>query len=274
MPDHPVPPTENDSRSEPAARAAWERWHHEREAALAVTDGWLTLVGFAWLATDPGPVDGLPGQWWSDGDTAYVGAVAADDVVADGKVVDGIVGATVAESGSLRWLDVRGTKVELIRRGGRFALRLRRSDSTALQQFSGVPVFAYDPAWVVRGTVRPYGDGPRDQEVATARDDLRQRVWLDGEITLRLDGQEVVLHATDNRDGTWRFAFHDPTNGAQTARWRSASTGVPTADGTLEIDLNRAVNLPFAFSEFGTCPAPPPGNLVPVAVTAGEKAPA
>ena len=39
------------------------------------------------------------------------------------------------------------------------------------------------------------------------------------------------------------------------------------------IDFNRAVNLPFAFTEFGTCPAPVPGNDLPLAVTAGELAP-
>ena len=44
-------------------------------------------------------------------------------------------------------------------------------------------------------------------------------------------------------------------------------------DATVRLDLNRAVNLPYAFSDFGTCPAPVEGNHVPFAVTAGERRP-
>ena len=51
------------------------------------------------------------------------------------------------------------------------------------------------------------------------------------------------------------------------------STSIPTETGSLVVDFNRTVNLPFSFTEFGTCPAPVPGNTSPVPVTAGEKAP-
>lgn len=257
----------------------WQRWRLERDTSLAVPGGWLSLTGFAWLATEPESVDGLPGQWWTDGQQAYAGAVQADGVVLEDEVVDGIVSASVAEGGSLRWLTVEGglgagTEVELVRRGGRIAVRLRRSDAPTLRQFTGVPTYDYNGAWVVRAQVRPYVDGQQVVEVSTARDDLRQQIRLDGEITLVLGGQEVSVRASDNGDGTWRFGFHDQSNGAGTARWRTVATTPVDADGGVEIDFNRAINLPFAFGEFGTCPAPPPGNVLRVAVTAGEKAPA
>jgi uncharacterized protein (DUF1684 family) len=51
------------------------------------------------------------------------------------------------------------------------------------------------------------------------------------------------------------------------------TTSVPTENGSLVVDFNRTVNLPFSFTEFGTCPAPVAGNDLPVAVTAGELAP-
>jgi hypothetical protein len=50
-------------------------------------------------------------------------------------------------------------------------------------------------------------------------------------------------------------------------------TSLPDADGRVEIDFNRAINFPYAFTDYGTCPAPPAGNTLPVAVTAGELAP-
>ena len=46
------------------------------------------------------------------------------------------------------------------------------------------------------------------------------------------------------------------------------------ASGVGVLDLNRAVSYPYAFSDFGTCPAPVDGNVLPFPVAAGEKAPA
>ena len=39
------------------------------------------------------------------------------------------------------------------------------------------------------------------------------------------------------------------------------------------LDFNRAVNLPCAYTDFATCPLPPAGNRLPVAVEAGEQTP-
>ena len=44
----------------------------------------------------------------------------------------------------------------------------------------------------------------------------------------------------------------------------------PGPDGTVTLDFNRAANLPCAYTEFATCPLPPPENRLPVAVEAGE----
>ena len=47
----------------------------------------------------------------------------------------------------------------------------------------------------------------------------------------------------------------------------------PDPDGAVILDFNHAVNLPCAYTEFATCPLPPAGNHLPVAVEAGEKLP-
>ena len=41
----------------------------------------------------------------------------------------------------------------------------------------------------------------------------------------------------------------------------------------MTLDLNRAVNLPCAYTDFATCPLPPAENRLPVAVEAGERTP-
>jgi uncharacterized protein (DUF1684 family) len=39
------------------------------------------------------------------------------------------------------------------------------------------------------------------------------------------------------------------------------------------LDFNRAINLFCAYTDFSTCPIPPPENRLPVAIEAGEKIP-
>ena len=45
----------------------------------------------------------------------------------------------------------------------------------------------------------------------------------------------------------------------------------PDANGKTVVDFNKALNPPCAFSVFATCPLPPKQNVLPIAVTAGEK---
>ncbi|AKU15982.1 DUF1684 domain-containing protein [Luteipulveratus mongoliensis] len=251
----------------------WERWHAQREADLATEYGWLSLTGFAWLPGEPGTVDGLPGRWWASAVDAHVEADADAGITVDGKPVDGVIAATVAEAGSLDWVRVGTRRVQLLLRGGRFAVRTRDASAPTRARFDGVPTFEYDPAWVVEGRLTRWAE-PRRVEVATARADLRQHVRLIGELELELAGQSHRLAVGESADGALTLIFHDATNGAETALWRTVTTGVPSADGTAEVDFNRTLNLPYAFTEFGTCPAPPSGNRIETRVTAGEKAPA
>ena len=116
-------------------------------------------------------------------------------------------------------------------------------------------------------------DAPRAVTVDTARDDLRQNVTAVGTVGFEVNGRPYSLTATRGPDDRLFVSFRDLTNGTQTAPWRVVATSAPSDDGSLVIDFNRAVNLPFAFTEFGTCPAPVPGNDLSLAVTAGELAP-
>jgi uncharacterized protein (DUF1684 family) len=172
----------------------------------------------------------------------------------------------------LVWVTLGDVVIELAQRGGRYTIRTRDPKAAARAAFSGVPAFPVDEKWLVQGRFVPF-DAPRQISVSTARDDLAQQITGVGIVILEFDGAQYPLIATAGAGGALNLAFHDDTNGAETARWRAVSTSVPTSDGSVEIDFNRSVNLPFAFSDHGTCPAPPSGNSLPFAVTAGELAP-
>jgi len=256
---------------------AWTRWHADREADLAAEHGWLSLTGFHWLPPAPAALDGLPGRWHAGTDHAVLDVPGSAGLTLasgprSGVPVDGQVQASVAEAESLLWVRTGDVLVELVLRGGRFALRVRDPRAPERAAFSGVPAFDVDPSWVKPGRYTAFHT-PRRIEVETARGDLRQHITAVGMVEVAIDGRPHPLIATAGPNGRLAVSFRDETNGRSTAPWRVVTTSIPNETGVLVIDFNRAVNLPFAFTEFGTCPAPVPANQLPVPVTAGELAP-
>jgi uncharacterized protein (DUF1684 family) len=258
--------------------SAWTSWHAAREADLITEHGWLSLTGFHWLPSARAAFDALPGKWHVSDDQAVLDVNGAAGLTLasgprSGAPVDGREQATVAEAGSLLWVRTGDdVLVELVLRGGRYAVRVRDPRAPERAAFAGVPAFDIDPSWVKPGRYSAFPTSRRI-EVDTARSDLRQHITAVGTVEVAFNGRPHPLIATAGPGGRLAVSFRDETNGRGTAPWRVVTTSVPTETGALVVDFNRAVNLPFAFTEFGTCPAPVPANQLPVAVTAGELAP-
>lgn len=255
---------------------AWRDFRAAREAELVEPYGWLTLAGFHWLPTEPGPLEGLPGEWSATAEEATVRAGAADGLVlapqSEGQgatPLDGTSTVTVQEAGRKPWLEYDGKLIEVMRRGGRFCVRLRAESSPDREGFTGVPVYDFDPAYVVEATFVPY-DQARMTEVATIRPDLRQRVNAVGDVEFELAGQPQRLAVTAMKYG-WGVEFHDASSGGDTEAWRQLKFDRPDEHGRITMDFNRAVNMWFAFTDYATCPAPIEGNTITVPVRAGEK---
>ncbi|MGW6276923.1 DUF1684 domain-containing protein [Kribbella sp. NPDC055071] len=246
----------------------WQTWHAAREQDLDTDYGWLSIVAFDWLPTAPTAIDGLPGKWWADGERAHV--TADGELTLSGTAVHGEVSASVPEAGRLSWLMYGDRLAELVLRGGRYAIRQRDPRASTRRGFAGVPTYPVNDDWVVTGYFTPYPT-PERVEVQTARDDLHQHVTAVGAVHVALGGTAYELVATAAGDGRLSLSFHDKTNGEETAPWRTVTTGVVGRDGSVRIDFNRTINLPFAFTAYGTCPAPVAGNRLGLPVTAGEK---
>jgi uncharacterized protein len=258
-----------DEQLRAADEQEWSDWHAARERDLSSVHGWLTPVAYLPLPSAPTALADVPGLWWADADGAHHRAAGPAGEVAT-HVVDEAgsqVVSTYLPAGRGAADDAE-VAVELVRRTGRYALRLRDPWAPTRRDFTGVPTYPYDRSWVLEAPVRWY-DEPRAAVVGAARPGLLHHVQAIGEVDVRHGGRVATLVLTGFPGGA-ALLFSDEAPGL--APWRILT--VPREAGeTLRLDLNRAVNLPFAFSDHGTCPAPLPGNHVPFAVTAGERAP-
>lgn len=258
-----------------------------RELELSAPHGWLSLTALHWLAPVAQRLPGLPGEWWTDEDGVHVRPDAAGELhVRDGVTADdGTVGLGVAEAGSAviatfrpagrvggtDGLDRVDVAVEVVRRTGRLGLRVRDPLTPTRTGFDGVPRHADDPAWLLDVPVRWYAE-PRPEVVDGAQPGLQHHVQAVGEVDVTHDGTTRTLRLTAAGARGVSLLFSD--EGADHAPWRVLWLGdVPRDGDRLLLDLNDTVNLPYAFSDHGTCPAPLRGNDLPWSVEAGERLP-
>jgi uncharacterized protein (DUF1684 family) len=93
-----------------------------------------------------------------------------------------------------------------------------------------------------------------------------------GKLQFTYQGKPYSLDVIDEGEEQLFITFGDATSGATTyGAGRFVYIGKPDAKGNTFIDFNQAFNPPCAFTKFATCPLPPPQNLLPFAINAGEK---
>lgn len=266
--------------ADPAAEA--EAWRQRREATLRAEDGWLTLVGLHWLRDGQAVLGSGPAAdvLLPASAPERLGTLTLAGGLASFKAEPGVA-ATVAgkpfAEGPLRTdadgpadvLAAGDLRLTVIKRGERFALRVKDNRSPIRLNFAGLSWFAYDPAWRVeaRFVARPSDARIVFDTVVGGQDVLESA----GYAVFEKDGQEYRLEAAREGDHLW-FVFRDATSGRTThPNARQLTTDGPDADGTVVLDFNRAINLPCAFTNFATCPLAPRQNRLPLAITAGER---
>lgn len=252
----------------------WAAWQAEREETLRAPHGWLSLTARHWLDERARAYPDLPGTWRAVDGGVEITAAAGDDVAVDGVRVDGTTRVEPVDGKPGVLVAVGERRVEVIRREEHLALRVRDPEAPTRRRFTGVPAFPIEASWVVTGRYAPWA-APRRIDVDTVVDGLGFHPTAVGTVRFTVAGAEQELVALAGEAGELKLHFRDGTSGISTyGGGRILRTDEPATDGTVRIDLNRAVNLPCAFTAFATCPLPPAGNVVSVPVEAGEKTPA
>ncbi|MFJ9421988.1 DUF1684 domain-containing protein [Streptomyces sp. NPDC101249] len=252
----------------------WLDWYRAQEERLAAPHGFLAITGLHWLHRTPQRFPDAPGAWWTDDDGVHVRLDDGEELAVDGSPVTGTHHfGVLPERGGVDavWGDA---VIEVARRGGNDIVRPRHPDAPLRAAFTGTPAYAPDPRWVVTGRYVPF-DTPRPTTVGAAVEGLEHVYEAPGRVEFSLEGRELSLTVFPGHlPGRLTVLFTDATSGVTTyAANRSLALAEPAADGTVVLDFNRAANLPCAYTDLATCPLPPAGNRLPVAIEAGQRIP-
>ena len=254
-----------------------DRFHALRHDRVTGPTGPLALVNTQWVDGEQ-PIWGVPGLW---GPTPVgvsglrVTATPSDGIVVDGDPVDGsvlVAGDDAMTPSSIRFADGRSGTIIANDDHTSYALRVWDARSEAIEAFGSIDAFPYDPSWVVSAEFVPTAPGTQ-VDIRHQNDlDLSRPKPLPGLIRFRRDGVDYELAAFPSGDrDRLQLVFGDTTNGDSTYSVGRFLFPTPGADGTIELDFNRAVLPPCAFSYNFNCPIPPAQNRLAVPVEAGEK---
>ena len=249
----------------------WTTWHAEHDRRLADPHGFLAITSLNFLTATPQRFPDAPGTWHTGPDGVIVELAPGETLTLDGTTIAGrhSFGA-IAERGSI-FPAFDDAVVEVAKRGGFDVIRPRHPSNPLRAQFRGTPAYAPSPSWVLDGRFVAF-DSPRDVKVGAAVEGLEHVYSSPGRVEF---GDGLALTVFNGRTPGSLFAlFTDRTSGVTTyPANRSLAIDPPAADGSVVLDFTRATNLPCAYTDFATCPLPPAGNRLPVAVEAGEKIP-
>ena len=257
-------------------------WRDSRRDALIAPTGFLTLAGLFWLdegaatfgsAPDndlvfPPAADAYIGRFRPTPEgvvmepRAGVAVFANDEPVGETLIADDTTEEPLMIThGSLAWT--------VIKRDGRYAVRLRDFEHPALASFPQLEYFPIDPSWRVQATLERYEE-PQRVAASTVIEGLGWNPESPGVAVFDKDGETYRLEAYASGERLF-FVFGDRTNGRETyPAGRFLYAQAPAEDGVIVLDFNRAYSPPCAFNDFSTCPVASPRNRLPIRVPAGE----
>jgi len=164
--------------------------------------------------------------------------------------------------GTLTWF--------IIKRGDKYGVRVKDSNSEVLRNFQGIPSFEIDLKYRLEGTFVPF-DVPQKHEMMSKIGTVEEETSY-GAIEFELDGKKYSLIAFNDISKPLWILFRDETSGVETyGAGRYLYTDGIVSDNKVIIDFNMAYNPPCCFTSFATCSLPPQENWLDIGIYVGEK---
>lgn len=262
-----------------------EEWQQRRLKNLTKPDGWLSLIGLFWLkegenrfgSSSANPVrfpaekaPAVMGSFTLQNDRVTVSILNNLPVLHEGKPVQSMEmqndlseNPTILNYGSLSWF--------VIKRGDKYGIRLRDSESETIKNFKGLDYFPIDPGWKIQARFEPYSPAKKISIPNVLGTESEET--CPGALVFEKNGQRFRLDPIlEDNASQWFIIFSDETNGKETyGAGRFLYADPPDQNGITFLDFNKAYNPPCAFTPYATCPLPPEQNYLNLMVTAGEK---
>jgi len=271
-----------------------QAWRTQHAADLQKPDGWLFLIALEWL--QPGetsigsaqenrihlpntvpahvailklendavtlapPNEGFPSGLQIDGAPAKQQALRADQD--KDKFNSHVTIGTV--------------NFYMIKRADKFALRIKDAKSPSLLEFHGLKWFEPNPAYRVTARWTPYVPAKCVSLLTLVGTEYSELVPGFAEFTLQGKSFRLEPVLEDPNHPKLFFILKDTTSAETTyPACRFLYTTFPShgvdQPGELLLDFNQLENPPCAYTPYATCPLPPAGNRLAIALPVGEQ---
>ena len=275
-----------------AEKVAYEKqineWRAGRLQRLTKPDGWLSLVGMHWIEVGNTRVGaGADNGTRLAVGPPQIGVVSLDrdgnieltpeagaEILVDGQPASGPVKLVSDADGTptVVGFNKGDASFIVIKRGGKYALRVRDALAPTRTNFPGIPSFDIDPSFRFNARFNAHPPGKKIDIVNILS--MVEPMDNPGTVSFEKDGKSYTLEAVDEGDHKLFLIYADRTSGHESyAAARFLYAEYPGPDGMTVVDFNKGYNPPCAFSDFSTCPMPPLSNRLDLAIKAGEKKP-
>ncbi|WP_171032795.1 DUF1684 domain-containing protein [Fodinibius saliphilus] len=262
-----------------------DSWHQERVTSLKENDSWLTLAGlyplkkknlsFGSDSTNdiifPPKSAGNIGTITREDSTFYIDIRDGINVLHDSSRISSIKlnpissdETTILQHQTFLWY--------IIERRGHYYIRLKDQKHPNLSIFNGIDRFPVSQEWNIKAYFKPF-DNPQTLTIPDILGDTYEET-IYGTLEFSMDGENysILPIGHPQKDDEFFIVLGDKTNGESTySGGRYIYIPTPNEDGYTHIDFNKAYNPPCVFTDFATCPLPPPENRLDMTITAGEK---
>lgn len=261
-------------------------WRSQRDAQMRSLTSWLTVAGLFWLY---------------EGENNF-GTASSNKIVLPSGSAPAFAGKFILKEGKIKVVPSEGTelKVEgkeieeriikgddagrpdvveleelrmwIIKRGGRYAIRLRDLNASGYRNYKGLDFFPPDKKFKIEADFFSYS--PEKIVSVTTVIGTKIEMVSPGYVKFVIDGKQYRLEAFkgDEKNTKLFFVFKDATNGEETYEKGRFMISDVLEDGKVDLNFNRAHNPPCAFTGYATCPVPPPKeNWLKLCIEAGEK---
>jgi uncharacterized protein (DUF1684 family) len=283
----------------PAAQESFSQheelaWRTQHATDLQKPDGWLSLVGLEWL--EPGETSIGSAQdnkiHLPSTAPAHIGILQLENnAVTLLPPKEGFPSSLQIDGAPAKQLSLRADQDKdkfnshvtigtinfyVIKRADKFALRIKDAKSPSRLQFHGLKWFELNPEYRVRAKWTPYVPAKSVSLVTLVGTKYAEPVPGFAEFTLQGKTFRLEPVLEDPNDPKLFFILRDTTSTETTyPACRFLYTTFPNHGvdqlGELLLDFNHLENPPCAYTPYATCPLPPAGNRLPIALPVGEQ---